>query len=58
MSSLSEIQKTENRREKKNKCRIEEKEIDEHPAILAQGYYIRALEWVLQEIDEIEAKSQ
>ena len=32
---------------------LEEQEIDEHPAILAQGYYIRALEWVLQQIDEL-----
>ena len=32
---------------------LEEKEIDEHPAVLAQGYYIRALQWVLEEIDEL-----
>lgn len=32
---------------------LTEKEIDEHPAVLAQGYYIRAIQWVLEETDEL-----
>lgn len=32
---------------------LTEKQIDEHPVILAQGYYVRALRWVLEEIDEL-----
>jgi len=27
--------------------------IQEHPAVLAQKYYVRALEWVLEEIHEL-----
>jgi hypothetical protein len=30
---------------------MEEKAVNEHPAVLAQEYYVRALEWVLEEID-------
>jgi 5-bromo-4-chloroindolyl phosphate hydrolysis protein len=32
---------------------LKENKIDEHPAVLTQGYYIRALQWALGKIDEL-----